>query len=84
MSEYSSNPGFNAKKKPYTYESERKQAYPRINMAFYSDNLDYVREAAYQQRVSVTEYVNRLIFKYREQNEERVKEITKLYNQVMK
>lgn len=39
----------------------RKQKYPRINLAFYGDNLDYVREAAYQNRMSITEYVNHLI-----------------------
>lgn len=39
----------------------RKQKYPRINLAFYDDNLAYVQEAAYQNRMSVTAYVNHLI-----------------------
>lgn len=45
----------------HTHDTQRKQKYPRINMAFYDDNLEYVREAAYQSRMSVTEYVNKLI-----------------------
>ena len=44
-----------------TQSAQRKQKYPRINMAFYDDNLEYVKEAAYQARMSVTEYVNQLI-----------------------
>lgn len=44
-----------------TQGTQRKQKYPRINMAFYDDNLEYVREAAYKSRMSVTEYVNQLI-----------------------
>ena len=44
-----------------THDTQRKQKHPRINMAFYGDNLEYVREAAYQSRMSVTEYVNSLI-----------------------
>ena len=44
-----------------TQPAQRKQKYPRINMAFYDDNLEYVKEAAYQARMSVTEYVNQLI-----------------------
>ena len=44
-----------------TQGTQRKQKHPRINMAFYGDNLDYVKEAAYQSRMSVTEYVNQLI-----------------------
>lgn len=44
-----------------TQSTHRKQKYPRINMAFYDDNLEYVREAAYRKRLSVTEYINQLI-----------------------
>lgn len=84
MSETNRTPYFNAKEKPHTSESERKQVHPRINMAFYGDNLDYVREAAYQQRTSVTEYVNRLIHEDRKKNEAQVRETAKLYNKEMK
>ncbi len=49
-----------------TQGTQRKQKYPRINMAFYDDNLDYVREASYQSRMSVTEYVNKLIMEDRQ------------------
>lgn len=45
----------------------RKQKYPRINLAFYGANLDYVREAAWQSRMSITEYINFLIDRDREQ-----------------
>ena len=48
-------------------KSEKKK-HPRINMAFYDDNLDYVREAAYQNRMSITEYMNRLIREDRQRN----------------
>ena len=44
----------------------REQKHPRINMAFYDDNLEYVREAAYQNRMSVTKYMNELIKKDRQ------------------
>ena len=45
----------------------RQQKYPRINLAFYHGNLDYVREAAWQNRMSITEYINFLIDKDRRQ-----------------
>lgn len=45
-----------------------KKKHPRINMAFYDDNLDYVREAAYQSRMSITEYMNHLIREDRKHN----------------
>ena len=44
-----------------THDSGRRQKHPRINLAFYGENLEYVREAAFQERMSVTEYVNQLI-----------------------
>ena len=48
--------------------SQRKQKHPRINMAFYGNNLDYLRNAAWKARMSVTEYVNALIHQDRERN----------------
>ena len=48
-----------------TQKTQRVQKHPRINMAFYGDNLDYVREEAWKKRMSVTEYVNELITKDR-------------------
>ena len=51
----------NAHDTQHTQHTQRKQKYPRINMAFYGDNLEYVRDAAYENRVSVTEYINQLI-----------------------
>ena len=44
-----------------TQQSQRKQKHPRINMAFYGDNLNYLRDAAWKAKMSVTEYVNTLI-----------------------
>ncbi len=45
----------------HTQGTQRAQRHPRINMAFYGDNLEFAREAAYQSRMTVTEYVNNLI-----------------------
>lgn len=75
---------FFAKEKPHTSESERKQAHPQINMVFCGDTPDYVREAVYRRRTSVTKYVNRLIHEEREKNEAQVRETAKLCNKEMK
>lgn len=48
--------------------SERSQKHPRINMAFYDDNLAYLQEAAWKARKSVTAYVNDLIAADKEKN----------------
>lgn len=45
----------------------RVQKNPRINMAFYDDNLEYLREAAWKNRMSVTQYVNYLVAEDRKQ-----------------
>ena len=55
-------------------QAARKQKYPRINLAFYADHLDYVQEAAWQNRTSVTGYVNRLIAEDRIRRAEEVQE----------
>lgn len=52
----------------HTHNTQRKQKHPRINMAFYGDNLEYLREAAYRNRISVTEYVNKLVEEDRQRN----------------
>jgi hypothetical protein len=44
-----------------TQGRQRKQKHPRINMAFYGDHLDYLKETAWEARMSVTEYVNALV-----------------------
>ena len=44
------------KKQPFL---KRKQKYPRINMAFH--DIEYLREIAYQNRMTQTEYVNYLL-----------------------
>lgn len=51
-----------------TRYANRKQKHPRINMAFYDDNLDYLRDAAWKAKMSVTEYVNGLIRQDRGKN----------------
>lgn len=40
---------------------QRKQKHPRINLAFYGNNLKYAKEAAWLKKMSVTEYINQLI-----------------------
>lgn len=44
-----------------TQSTQRAQKHPRINMAFYGDNLEFVREEAWRNKQSITEYVNSLI-----------------------
>ena len=44
-----------------TPKTQRAQKHPRINMAFYGDNLEFVREEAWRNKQSITEYVNSLI-----------------------
>lgn len=44
-----------------TQNAQRVQKHPRINMAFYGDNLDYLKDVAWAARMSVTEYVNALV-----------------------
>lgn len=43
------------------HSTQRAQKHPRINMAFYGDNLEFVREAAWRNKQSITEYMNGLI-----------------------
>ena len=42
-------------------QGQRVQKHPRINMAFYGDNLDYLKDVSWAARMSVTEYVNALV-----------------------
>ena len=44
-----------------TQGTQRVQKHPRINMAFYGDNLEFVREDAWRNKQSITEYMNSLI-----------------------
>lgn len=46
---------------PKAQAAQRVQKHPRINMAFYGDHLDYLKDAAWAARMSVTEYVNALV-----------------------
>ena len=41
--------------------STRKHKYPRINMAFYGDNLEHAELMARIEGVSITKYINNLI-----------------------
>jgi len=36
---------------------------PRINIAFYDDNLVFLRHAAWKNHMSITQYVNQLVTK---------------------
>lgn len=51
----------NVQSTPNTQGTQRVQKHPRINMAFYGDNLEFVREAAWRNKQSITEYMNSLI-----------------------
>lgn len=44
---------------------KRRQKHPRMNMAFYGDNLAYLKEVAWENKKSITQYVNDLIEKDR-------------------
>lgn len=57
----------------YTNKTKsRVQKHPRINLAFYDKNLDYVQEAAWKAHKSVTQYINDLIEADRKANEENI------------
>lgn len=43
------------------HSKTKKTKYPRINLAFYGDNLEFCREMAWKNHQSVTAYVNDLI-----------------------
>lgn len=60
----------NTQSEQSTYKAQgtqRAQKHPRINMAFYGDNLEFVREAAWRNKQSITEYMNSLIEQARSQ-----------------
>lgn len=42
---------------------------PRMNMAFYGDNLAFCREMAWRNRQSITQYVNQLIAQEKEKHD---------------
>lgn len=42
---------------------KNKKPDPRINLAFYDDNLKFIQYASWKNRVSITAYVNWLIEK---------------------
>ena len=44
-------------------KNPKKTPDPRINLAFYGDNLKFLQYAAWKNRLSITAYVNRLIEK---------------------
>ena len=56
-------------------QGNRKQKHPRINMAFYGKNLEYLELVSRIEGVSITQYVNDLISKDEEHNRERVQTI---------
>lgn len=49
--------------RPKTVGRPKKAPDPRINMAFYEDNLEFLQYAAWKNRMSITQYVNQLIYK---------------------
>lgn len=51
-------------------QGRKGQKLPRLNMAFYNNNLDYVQKIAGVKGMSATAYVNHLIDEDRKKNEE--------------
>lgn len=56
---------------PHT-QGSRRQKYPRINMAFYGNNLEYLNLISRLEGVSITQYVNDLISEDEKKNREKV------------
>lgn len=53
---------------PVKQNAQRKQKHPRINMAFYDNHLEYLQDAAWRNKMSITEYVNKLVKEDMERN----------------
>lgn len=56
-------------------QGTRKQKHPRINMAFYGNNLEYLNLISRIEGVSITQYVNDLIAKDEEKNKEKMESL---------
>ena len=50
---------------------------PRVTIAFYDDNLDYLRDICWMRQTSITEYINFLIKEDRAKNHEMLEAIKK-------
>jgi len=61
-------------------QSPRKHKYPRINMAFYGDNLEHAELMARIEGVSITKYINNLI----EADKDNKKDLTEKAKQFFK
>lgn len=53
---------------PKEQDTQRKQKHPRINMAFYDNHLEYLQDVAWRNKMSITEYVNKLVKEDMERN----------------
>lgn len=59
----------------------RQQKHPRINMAFYKENHEYLEYITRLRGVSITQYVNDLIAKDAEINKETIEKLKALMNE---
>lgn len=59
-------------------KSIKRQKPPRINMAFYGDNHKYLGQIASINGVSITQYVNDLVAKDREINQDKIKKVREI------
>ena len=59
----------------------RQQKHPRINMAFYTENHEYLEYITRLRGVSITQYVNDLIAKDAEINKETIEKLKALMNE---
>ena len=56
-----------AGEEPKTKEKSNYKKFPRMYIAFYNDNMAYLKDVAWENRMSVTQYVNHLIEEDRKQ-----------------
>lgn len=61
-------------------QGRKGQKLPRMNMAFYGDNLPYINKMSRIRGMTATAYINDLIDKDKEKNKDILKEIEKFIN----
>lgn len=61
-------------------QGRKGQKLPRMNMAFYGDNLPYINKMSRLKGVTATAYINELIEQDKEKNKDILKEIEKFIN----
>lgn len=61
-------------------QGRKGQKLPRMNMAFYGDNLTYINKMSRLRGMTATAYINELIEQDQEKNKEILKELEKFIN----